>query len=80
MAKSLTNAQNYVKMKRDTDAAWSNLTAEERAEAEIGLAWLEAMGEVYVGAKRRGRPPGSANRTAEISAPLPLAESEPSST
>ncbi len=71
MGKPITNAEQYVIAKRAADALWSNLNAEEREEAAQGVRWLELVGEVYTGEKRRGRPPGSKNRAAEMPA-MPL--------
>jgi hypothetical protein len=59
---NLSPAERYVKARRDLDLMYSKLTAEERAKAAEGLAWLERMGSIYVGPKKRGRPPGSKNR------------------
>ena len=62
----MTNAEKYVRDKRDLDAQWSNLTAEERAEANVGLKWLTLVGEIYTGPKLRGRPPGAKNKQADV--------------
>ncbi len=69
MPKELTNAEKYVVAKRDCDARYAMLTAEERDEAAQGLRWLGVVGEVYTGEKMRGRPPGSKNRKADALAP-----------
>jgi hypothetical protein len=68
-----SNAEKYVIALRNAQALWSNLTAEERKEAEDGLRWAEVFGQIYTGPKIRGRPPGSKNRVAEIPIPGELA-------
>ena len=66
MAKTLSKAEAYVKAVRDCHAMYAMLSAEEREEAAVGIKWMETVGEVYVGAKMRGRPPGSRNRSAVV--------------
>jgi hypothetical protein len=64
-----SNAEKYVIALRNAQALWSNLSAEERKEAEEGLRWAEVFGQIYTGPKIRGRPPGSKNRLAQV--PIP---------
>ena len=61
-----TKAEAYVIAVRNTQALWSNLSAEERKEVEDGLRWAEVFGQIYTGPKLRGRPPGSRNRLAQV--------------
>ena len=76
MARKLSNAEQAVVARRNADALYSSLTAEERAEYTQGLRWAETLGQVYTGQKLRGRPPGSKNRAAEVEQDkLSLAES-----
>jgi hypothetical protein len=67
-----SNAEKYVIALRNAQALWSNLSAEERKEAEEGLRWAEVFGQIYTGPKIRGRPPGSKNRLAEVPVPEEL--------
>jgi hypothetical protein len=61
-----SKAELYVLARRNADAMWSNLTAEERKEAEDGIRWAKVFGQVYTGPKMKGRPPGAKNHTAQI--------------
>jgi hypothetical protein len=66
MAKQLTDVEQAVLARRNADALYSNLDAAGRAAADEGLRWLALAGEVYTGPAKRGRPPGSKNRAAEV--------------
>ena len=65
----MSAAEEYVIAYRNTQALWSNLSTEERKQAQEGLRWLEVVGEVYTGPKLRGRPPGAKNRKAQVGHP-----------
>lgn len=64
-----SKAELYVLARRNADAMYSNMTAEERLEADIGMKWAAYLGQVYTGPKMRGRPPGAKNHAARI--PIP---------
>jgi hypothetical protein len=66
MARDLSPVEQAVLLRRDADAAYANLTAEQREEYEVGIRWLAAARQIYTGVRKRGRPPGSRNRTAEV--------------
>ena len=68
----------YVALRQHMDELCAEMTPEEQTEAD---GWYTFLSTGSTPTRRVGRPKGAKNRPpAPISAPLPLAESEPSST
>lgn len=59
----MSKVEDYVRLRSQADALYRELSAEDKAQAEQGLAWARVLGGQSLGApKRRGRPTGSRNR------------------